>query len=117
MRKEVRRWDIDIKNLKNSTLVKLEREIHLLSSQLNDGYFSEDCKSLFAQLEVDRLKILLFWEESWRLKSQAPWLKSGDNNTRFFLNFANQRRLNKLIRDLSIDGRSICDQNSLKKAA
>lgn len=56
-------------------------------------------------------------EESWRLKSRALWLKAGDNNTRYFQNYANQRRLNNSIWDLTIDGSTICDQISLKVAA
>jgi hypothetical protein len=41
---------------------------------------------------------LLDWEESkWRQKSRAVWLVEGDNNTRYFPNFAKIRNTTNTI--------------------
>jgi len=57
-------------------------------------------------LEDEKLKILRAEEEEWRLKSKALWIKGGDCNTRFFHNFANQRRVQNAIWDIQDEGGS-----------
>lgn len=44
------------------------------------------------KLEKQRSKILLDKEEEWRQESRAIWLLAGDENTKFFHNFAKGRR-------------------------
>lgn len=117
LQKEVQRWDIKMKRSRHSALVYLENKIDTLSALMDVDYFSVEIRSHLAKLEAERVKLLMFMEESWRLKSRALWLKVGDNNTRYFQNYANQRRLNNSIWDLTIDGSTICDQISLKVAA
>jgi hypothetical protein len=46
----------------------------------------------FRCLEKKRNEWLKREEEEWRLKSRALWIKVGDNNTKFFHNFSNQRQ-------------------------
>lgn len=47
--------------------------------------------------------ILNIEEATWRLKSRATWVKCGDNNSIFFHNFANERRVTNSIWDLEKD--------------
>lgn len=42
-------------------------------------------------LETEKFSLLKADEELWRLRSQALWITLGDQNTRFFHNFANMR--------------------------
>jgi hypothetical protein len=44
------------------------------------------------ELEDKRAKWLKTEEHEWRIKSRALWIKEGDNNTKFFHQFANYRR-------------------------
>jgi len=39
-------------------------------------------------------------EEEWRLKSRVIWIKCGDNNTKFFHNFSNHRRVTNTVWDV-----------------
>jgi hypothetical protein len=43
-------------------------------------------------------------EESWRLKSRATWLESGDENTKLFQSFAKGRRCANTIWHLRDQG-------------
>lgn len=44
------------------------------------------------QHEASKTIILIEKEEIWTLKSRVVWLKSGDENTFFFQNFAKDRK-------------------------
>jgi hypothetical protein len=59
-------------------------------------------KKLALSMELERL--LLCEEISWRLKSQAIWLKEGDKNTKFFHRVANSNRRNNFIDSLNVNG-------------
>ena len=67
-------------------------ELRELESPESDGYVSQESKDRILLLERHRNQILLAREEEWRLKSKAIWLKVGDENTRFFHNFAKGRK-------------------------
>lgn len=69
-------------------------------------------------MEAHKHKLLRIEEEEWRLKSRALWLKCGDNNTNFFHNFTNQRRIHNSIWDFQNElGQTISSQKDLSEAA
>ena len=70
------------------------------------------------ELETARNKILKEKEEHWRPCSRAIWLQSGDNNTKFFHNYANFRRISKHIWEILDDsGKVVIGQENIKEEA
>ena len=58
----------------------------------NSGVFTEDELKEVREKETKRDELLAREENLLRLKSRAIWIKEGDNNSKFFHNFANNRR-------------------------
>jgi hypothetical protein len=52
-------------------------------------------------MELERNKILHGFEEQWRLHSRAIWIHSGDQNTKFFHNYANHSRIRKHVWEIT----------------
>lgn len=57
-----------------------------------DGYETEQKKGKIKSMEGERNRILKETEEKWTLKSRAIWLEVGDENSKFFQNYAKGRR-------------------------
>ena len=58
----------------------------------NLGVFIEDELKEVREKETKIDELLAREEKILRLKRRAIWIKEGDNNTKFFHNFANNRR-------------------------
>ena len=70
------------------------------------------------ELEAERHTILMHKEETIHQKSRAIGLKAGDSNTKYFHQFANNRRLsNALWEATDEDGVVVYDTPSIQKAA
>jgi len=75
----------------------LETQLQIISEEEGAGYDTLEAKTTLLKLEERRNKLLKEKEELWRLKSKAIWLKSGDENTKFFQAFAKGRKCSNTI--------------------
>lgn len=97
LKKETVEWVKTRKQKHNKDLNQIDIELRNLESPESDGYETHEKKDIILLLESHRSKILLAREEEWRLKSRAIWLKDGDENTNFFLNYAKGRKNSNTI--------------------
>jgi hypothetical protein len=87
----------------NSHLLKLEKDITNLLQHSLGGLRTLQEDLILKNLEQSRNKYLKEKEELWRQRSRAIWIKSGDQNTKFFHNFANFRRNRKFVWEIRDD--------------
>eukprot|EP00253_Pinus_taeda_P010845 PITA_10845 len=101
-------WAKDKKLKQNEEMIRIREELKQMESMEIDGYSSQVSKDRILHLEKQQNKILLEREEEWRIKSRAIWLKYGDENTRFFHNFAKGRKsANTIWRLKDVEGREV----------
>lgn len=80
------------KSLKDEAVLKsIEIDLQALESLEGDGYETKEKKRRIKAMEGERYRILKDNEEKWRLKSRAIWLEAGDENSKFFQNYAKGR--------------------------
>lgn len=93
LRPLVRSWERVAKKRAVDSIVAIEEEIISLENDLGGDLFSlvrsEKIKDLFAR----KHKILLQKEETPRQQSCAIWLRVGDDNSKYFHQFANKQRI------------------------
>eukprot|EP00253_Pinus_taeda_P034418 PITA_34418 len=73
------------------------------------GFITTADKVHLVELETKKQKILREREETIRLRSRATWLKAGDENTRFFHNYAKGRKVKNTIWSLPTPDGDVAD--------
>eukprot|EP00253_Pinus_taeda_P004922 PITA_04922 len=98
------------KNRKESAqLTTVEEELSSLLDERNLGFSSAVDKTRLIELENQRSTLLRQKEESLRLRSRAIWLKAGDENSRFFHNYAKGRKVANTIWNLPLPDGGLAD--------
>jgi hypothetical protein len=92
-----KRWARDLKDQDANALETLEGNIKYYLQRLSEGTSPSEVESNLIRLESERNKLLKSQEDLWRIRSQAIWVQSGDQNNKFFHQFANHRRNRKYI--------------------
>lgn len=99
-------WAKIRKQKQNEEITQIDAELRELEGTEADDYATQESKDRILLLERHMNQILLAREEEWRLKSRAIWLKVGDENTRFFHNYAKGRKNSNTIWKLKdVEGR------------
>jgi hypothetical protein len=96
----------------------LEKDISSLLQDTLVGDITLENESLLKSLEQERNRLINENEERWRQRSRAIWIRSGDQNTIFFHNFANFRHNKKYIWEIMDDeGHIHTGQKNIKAEA
>jgi hypothetical protein len=111
-------WVKEIKSRGLKHEEELEGKIKETLQMLMGGTMLPEVESSLINLEFERNKYLKAKEELWRQRSRAIWVQSGDQNMKFFHQFASHRRNIKHIWEIRDDtGTAHCGQESIKEEA
>eukprot|EP00253_Pinus_taeda_P032140 PITA_32140 len=102
-------WAKEKKKGEDERLAKIEMDLENLLDERNLGFISQEDKNTLVELENQKNIILKGREESLRLHSRAIWLKAGDENSRFFHNFAKGRKVANTIWNLPLPEGGMAD--------
>jgi hypothetical protein len=87
--------------MEDQELAEIERDLQNLFEAEGGGYENQESKDQLLNLERKCSHLLKKREESWCLKRRSLWLRSGDENTKFFQAFAKGRRMENTIWSLN----------------
>lgn len=90
-------------------LSHIEADLCSLTDDRGQGFMTAADKCRLIDLENQKAKILKEREESIRLRSRALWIQAGDENTKFFHNFAKCRKVSNTIWKLPTPDGDIAD--------
>ena len=93
----VKTWERKKKASLRMELIEIEETLKPLHSQMATHSLSVEVREWIHAFKLKKKKILQVREMTWRLKSQATWIREGDKNTKFFHRFANHRRKLNII--------------------
>eukprot|EP00253_Pinus_taeda_P006660 PITA_06660 len=102
-------WANDKKIREDVQLTTVEEELQALLDERNLGFIAQEDKARLVELENQKNNILKNREESIRLRSRATWLKAGDENSRFFHNYAKGRKVSNSIWNLPLPEGGLAD--------
>jgi hypothetical protein len=118
LKERIKVWVREKRQKDQSDLLKIEEAIEFEYNQVNLGLSSMEDSIKLSKLESERNHFLMVEEESWRQKSQAIWIKSGDKNTKFFHHYASYRRNKKFIWEIKDEaGKVHLGQQAIKDEA
>jgi hypothetical protein len=118
LKRHTKCWYTEKVKRNKAKMIAMEADIKELIKLLAGDPSNQGAESSLRQLELERNKILRQEEDQWQLRSRALWLASGDNNTKYFHNFANHNRVRKHIWEIKGDNDDLVnDSDSLKKEA
>jgi hypothetical protein len=94
-------WEKRKAEERQKELREVEEDISKMFENNDSGIFSEELQNL-KRLEGIKKGLLEKEEAKWKLKNRAIWLAEGDENTKFFQNYARHRKNTNTIWENSI---------------
>jgi hypothetical protein len=114
----IKEWAKEKRKKDQEDLSKIEEAIESVYTNISLGITTMEDSLKLSKLELKETDILLAEEESWRQKSRAIWIKSGDRNTKFFHLYASHRRNKKFIWEINDEkGNVHSGQQAIKEEA
>ena len=92
LKKEVISWTKIQKKKDKENFYNIDKQVKGIIENNNDFILNEEERMAIRDLENRRYSLLKKEKMELRLKSRAFWVALGDNNTRFFHNYASGKR-------------------------